>query len=319
VALASQPIPIASARRFTTRGDVGIWQHLLKPARYWHLFSLDAPSIAALWAWSFARAVHVVLSVDSLLLLFLGTWLLYVADRVLDGLRQNSARLRERHFFYMRHRTAALIAAVPASALLSWLVFARMVPAARRADILISAVAAGYFLLVHLGGAKIECWFPKELVVALVFATATAVPAMARLAPEGGPGIAMLLAIAAFFAALCWLNCIAIEKWEGSREFLPGPVRTRRTHDLKGQKSDRTTRWGQRHLRRICLAIASAALVSGAALLCAGQMAGARLSFAAAISAGLFFALDRSRLPAFPLRVAADAALLTPLLLLFVR
>jgi hypothetical protein len=299
---------------------MGTWRLLLKPARYWHLLSLDAPSVAALWAWSFARAVHVALPLDSLLLLFLGTWLLYVADRVLDGLRQHSARLRERHFFYMRHRTAALITAVPVSALLAWLVFARMVPAARRADILISAVAAVYFLLVHLRAARIERWFPKELIVALVFATATAVPAWARLAEDGTPGIATLVGIAAFFAALCWVNCIAIEKWEqASGNVVVVPIRTRLSHNLKAQISDHTTSWGQRHLRPICFAIASAALVSGAVLLCAGQFAGAGLSFASAVSAGLFFALDRSRLPAFPLRVAADAALLTPLLLLFVR
>jgi hypothetical protein len=282
------------------------------------LLSLDAPSVAALWAWSFARAVHVALSADSLLLLFLGTWLLYVADRVLDGLRQNHDRLRERHFFYMRHRIAALAAAVPASALLAWLVFARMLPAARRADILISAVAALYFLLVHMRGAEIERWFPKELIVALVFAAATAVPVWARLASDHGE--ARIAMIGGLFAALCWVNCIAIEKWEQeSGKILVVPVRNPRSHNPEARTSDRTTRWGQRRLHHICLVIASVALVSGASFCCAGQITVAALSFAAVGSAGLLFVLDRSRLPAFPLRVAADAALLTPLLLLFVR
>ncbi len=307
MALASQPIPISSAEHFKTRRNLGMGQLLLTPGRYWHLLSLDAPSVAALWAWSFARAVHVALSADSLLLLFLGTWLLYVVDRILDGLRQNHDRLRERHFFYMRHRTAALIVVVPVSALLAWLVFARMLPDARRADILVAAVATGYFLLVHLHGAKIESWFPKELIVALVFAAGTAVPAWARLG--GLSRICGLAVLAALFAALCWVNCIAIEKWElrDSGPLLGWPV------------ADGTARWGQRRLRALCIATAALALVSAAAFLYIGQLTGAGVLFAAALSSALFFRLDRSALSAFTLRVTADAVLLTPLLLLFLR
>ena len=109
------------------------------------------------------------------------------------------------------------------------------------------------------------------------------------------------------FAALCWMNCVAIEKWEtiGSRAF--------------GQATDHITRWGQTHLLRICAVLSTLALCAAAVLLYAGLLAAAELCFAAALSASLFNALDRSGLAAFHLRIAVDAALLTPLFLLLIR
>lgn len=274
---------------------------LLAGAEWWHLLSLDAPTVATLWAWSFARVLHVTLTPDCLLLLFLGTWLLYVSDRILDGFHRDSARLRERHFFYMRHRAAAIRVAIPVSVLLAWLVCAHMLPSARRADLLIFAVALAYFCLVHLRGAEIERWFPKELIVALVFAAATAVLTWSRI-EEDRVELALL---AALFAALCWLNCIAIEKWERTSRSAP--------------KIDTLTRWGQHHLRLLSAAITAVALFAGVLLLHAASIPSASLCLAAALSAALFIALDRSSFSAYHLRIAADAALLTPLLVLFLR
>ena len=51
------------------------------------------------------RAMHLRLPWTSPVVLALGTWLIYVADRILDGLpTPSAARLRERHFFYARNR-----------------------------------------------------------------------------------------------------------------------------------------------------------------------------------------------------------------------
>jgi hypothetical protein len=285
----------------------------------WHLLSLDAPTVAALWAFAFARAFRLSLSPFALPLLFAGTWLLYIADRILDGLRHNPARLRERHLFYMRHRLAVTAIAVPVGAVLAWLVFFHMLPAARRADALIFSVVAAYFALVHLCGPEIERWFPKELIVALVFASATAVPALVRITsiavPDPSQDKFILLLMSALFAALCWLNCVAIEKWEqpahpsrGRLQILP-PNPT---------ASDRTARWGQRHLRRLSFLLAFVSVLAGASLLPYNPQATA-LCIAASASALLLLALDRARLSSFHLRIAADAALLTPLLALFLR
>ncbi len=264
--------------------------------------------MAALWAWSIARTVNIQLPASALLLLGLGTWLVYVADRILDGLRwESSGKLRERHLFYARHRSKAVIAAAAVSLVLLWLVATRMNATARREDTALFGVALAYFCLVHLCRPGIERWFPKEAAVGVVFAAAVVVPAWSRLQ---GPR-ASLLPVATLFALLCWLNCIAIEKWE--RQPLD-KARVRPT-DLPHT----TTRWAQRHFSLVSCGIAMlAAIACVRSDLSAGPAAMTALYLACAISALLFPAFDRSRLTSVQLRIAADAVLLTPLLLVVV-
>jgi hypothetical protein len=281
---------------------------LMGPVEYWHLLSLDAPTVAVLWAFAFARVFHTGLPWATLAILFAGTWLLYVADRILDGLRLGRgparsaaiARLRDRHFFYIRHRTAVLGVAIPVAAIVIWLVCTRMTPAVRMADAVIFAVACNYFCLVHLPHGGSEWRFPKELMVALVFAAATVVPAWTRL----GRHHRALILLAALFAALCWLNCMAIEKWE---------------QDSDSPTMDATTRWGQKNLHSISAAVGASAILIAGYFLCVGNIPVAGLCLAMALSADLFLVLDRSRLSKFHLRIAADAALLTPLILLLIH
>ena len=265
---------------------------------YWHLLSFDAPTVAVLWAWSFARAVRVAAAPASLAVLGIGTWLLYIADRLLDG-RDGGTRndLRERHFFHARHRRALLVAGYAAAISLAVFIFF-MPPAARREDTVIFAVAMVYFAVVHLPSVRLR--FPRELVVGLVFALACIVPAWS----QSGPARADLAVLALLFAALCWLNCAAIHVWE---------------------KSETGRRWSPVSTLALCVAAAAAALMA----LAGGQHAGVLgLATAALASALLLFALDRdssreahrSAERAAPSslaqRILADAALLTPLLLL---
>jgi hypothetical protein len=141
------------------------------------------------------------------LLLGMGTWLVYVIDRILDGLRPDQT-LRKRHYFYAAHRSAFLWAALAVGSCLGWLTLTRMPSEVRREDSLLFVAALIYFCLVHSRLA--ERWLPKELAVGLLFAAATAVPTWARLSI----GHARLVPAVALFAALCWLNCVAIECWE---------------------------------------------------------------------------------------------------------
>jgi hypothetical protein len=268
------------------------------PLQWWHLLSLDAPTVAALWAWSMARAVHVALPWSAPALLALGTWLIYITDRILDGLRMDGrGQLRERHLFYLKYRLRFVFAGLMGSVVLIWLVATRMTSAARFEDTALFAIATVYFFLIHLCGPKIERWFPKEIAVGVVFAAAVAVPAWSRAASHR----ASLVPVVAIFAAICWLNCVAIEKWEGAA----GP----RT------PSNVTTRWGQSHLSFVSCGIALLAVVAGVAAIVPGHSVAAAVPYlTCALSAALFLLLDRSHLDAFRLRIAADAVLLTPLL-----
>jgi hypothetical protein len=262
-------------------------------AEWWHLLSLDAPTVAALWSLFFVRAMHLHLSFFQALLLPLGTWLLYVTDRILDGLRQSHAGLlRERHHFHARHRTAFVGAASVLAALLAWSVLTYMRPETLRDDFYLGVFALLYLLAVHRGASRL----PKELAVAILFAAATAIPAWSRLNAGGSSGKEQLAPAIILFALLCWINCVGIEKWEGGAFHA-------------------TTRWAGLHLRRI---LTITALCSLAAALLAPSTGLAAVYLAATVSSALLFALDArsSRLSPLHLRIAADIALLTPMALL---
>jgi hypothetical protein len=270
-------------------------QRLYNLAEWWHLLSLDAPTVAALWSWFFARAMHLHLSFLPALLLALGTWLLYVADRILDGLRQRPGDLRERHHFHARHRTAFLWAASLLVILFAWFVFTRMRPEAFHDDVWIGIFALLYLFAVHRTANSERTrtpWLPKELAVAILFAAATAVPAWSRLGVTMG-GKEQLAPAVLFFALLCWINCVSIEKWEAGN-------------------AHSTTRWASLHLRLIVTMIA---LFSLAAALLAPSRGLMAVYLAALLSSGLLLVLDArsSHFSPLHLRIAADAALLTPL------
>lgn len=262
----------------------------------WHLLSLDAPTVAILWAWAFARAAHVRASASAIAVLGIGTWLIYVADRLLDS-RAGAPRdaLRERHRFHAQHRQAFLIAASSAGVGLLWLIAARLPIAARREDAVVFAAFLVYFVFVHLIGSR----FPRSLAVGIVFAAATAVPAWSQMAAISA---AWILAIV-LFAALCWLNCAAIHAWEQPGLRTPSP-----------------------HIPAIAVSLALAAGALGAASLSALRDPDApRLAISILASALLLLALHldhrriarrRDEAAALGLRVLADAALLTPLLFL---
>jgi hypothetical protein len=215
--------------------------------------------------------------------------LLYVADRILDGLRQGE--LRERHHFHARHRKAFLWAASLTVVFVAWFVLTHMRPEALRDNSWVGIFALLYLFAVHLPTKSARALLPKELAVAILFAAATAVPAWSRIGASLGKE--QLAPAVVFFAGLCWINCVSIEKWEAGN-------------------SHSTTRWASLHLRPIVTMIALFSLAGALLAPSRGLMA---VYLAALLSSGLLFLLDTSSSHVSPLhlRIAADAALLTPL------
>ncbi|HXD91029.1 MAG TPA: hypothetical protein VNU00_08210, partial [Candidatus Binataceae bacterium] len=77
------------------------------------ILSLDAPTIAIVWLALFAAVFRVDPGWPVLTALGLWVWLIYVADRLLDGLKQppsNGEVLR--HRFYRYHRLPVLLCAL---------------------------------------------------------------------------------------------------------------------------------------------------------------------------------------------------------------
>ena len=291
------------------------------PARrlwvWWHLLSLDAPTVAVVWCWYFAAAFGVSLPPTALVTLALGTWCVYVADRLLDGWRSvDMTDLRDRHWFYLRHRKPFVIAWIAATIPLAYLVMFRVQPAVRTGDIVLCLIGIGYFLLIHHRSEDDR--FSKELFVGFLFSIATAVPTWTRLHEGRG----LLLTGIFTFGAACWLNCVAIQTWEDAearREGVQNHFTAARTRELRVQ-SNRVhhralTDFLGNHLTVFALVIGMLAL----SLTClpAGRAIWP-LFIAVAASSLVFLALIHRtvRFSALSLRILADGALLTPLLFL---
>jgi hypothetical protein len=275
------------------------------PLRFWHLASLDAPSVALVWSLSFAWAAHVRLPLWVPALLMLAVWAVYVADRLLDacnGLRDgNLQALRERHLFHWRYRRAFLPLAVLASAAAAFLVFDLMPTGARERNSVLAAASLVYFTRVHAARGlqspllrRLWTPFPKELLVGLLFTAGCVIPAWSRFSLPGSVApVPSLLAPAVFYSILAWLNCHAIDQWESAA----------------------SNKAPQRISFAAGIVAVTGLLVS--ALLLHAQPRSAALLAAGAMAALLLALLDatRSRLAPVALRAAADLALLTPALL----
>jgi hypothetical protein len=277
------------------------------PLRLWHLASLDAPTVAVVWALGFAWAADVRLPVWIPAILALVAWTIYVADRILDahyGLRAGeSDRLRLRHHFHWRYRRILILLAVSAACAAAVSVLVLMPPAALERNSVLAAAAMAYFTRVHSRPSQspvppsplsrfLSLLLSKELLVALLFTTACVLPAWSR--SNARTAFCSLLAPAIFFALLAWLNCRAIERWESAPKL--------------SVKLQILPLAGLLALVGIGLAtVLSFTLPGPAALLAAG-----------AASTLLLALLDilRNRLSPLALRVAADLVLLTPILLI---
>ena len=283
------------------------------PLALWHLLSLDAPTVAALWTWFIARANHIHLPFTSPLAMAIAVWMLYAADRLLDARLLDTANVRAahlaeleaRHIFHHRRRRAFLLGITLASIALATLL-PSLSPAAVRLDLIEGALLFAWFLILH--ATRNAHRLPKEIAVGLFFAAAIFIPTVSREPFIGSPALRLaLLPDAILFAALCILNCLFIYAWEHENNRSPHAI-----------PPHTTTRFAVRHLTALSIYFACTA----AAIMLFDTFAPRPIAIACALSAILLLALDRHRrhLSEETLRAAADLVLLTPLALLpFIR
>jgi hypothetical protein len=280
------------------------------PLRFWHLASLDAPTVAIAWSLAFAWTAQIHLPPWIPVLLALGTWTAYISDRLLDaraGLRSGSFRsLRERHFFHWRHRRIFLVLSAAAACAAIAIIFGLMSAPIRTRNSVLAVAALAYFSSVHSLrqpyrhlrtpiSRALHSRAPhfKELLVGMLFTAGCALPTLSRMNGIVHPNSFQwpILAAFALFAALAWLNCHAIERWESN----PTPS----------------------SIPAVAIFLGSIAALLANFLVFAEPRVAALL--AACTFSALFIAtLDyfRNRLTPLALRAAADLVLLTPLILL---
>jgi hypothetical protein len=275
-----------------------LWSNRYPLWMWWNLLSLDAPTVVCLWALLFAHAARISLPLLEVSVLTTTVWIIYASDRLLDVLRAPAgAVLSDRHGFYARNRYAVLGSLLPVTSATLWVSFTKLTSQTRVAGLVLCGAVLFYFQVIHAVPDLAAQWFPKELVAGAIFAAGAAIPAW-TLARETR---LLLLPMVLLFAALCGLNCIAIECWEhhrGERQWKEQPYWL--------------VRWADARIGRIAVAL----------ILCIGYVSISgphgegrwELLAASAVSLTLLAALDwRSNdLSPQALRVMADAALLTP-------
>lgn len=220
----------------------------------------------------------------------LAVWMLYVADRLLDAHR-NRTLLEERHRFHHAHRKLLLTLLIVAAPILITLM-AHVDSSLRYARMSLALPLALYLITVHLSGWRM----PKELAVAIFFSAACATPAVLS------NGILHTLPHAILFAMLCLLNCAAIAQWEARSE----------------------AEWQAMH-PLVRFIAQNLSLLGTALILCSAATAFLTRSYAipfVCVVSALLLATantERKRLSRLTLRATADAALLTPILLLIMQ
>jgi hypothetical protein len=246
------------------------------PARLWlwpNLLSLDAPIVAVLWQILFARCFQVEVDPLGALLLLMTVWLIYAADRMLDAWGGDVHS--PRHEFYRRHWRGLLPVWIAVLSLTAWLAAKRLPQELLLHGMILFAAVGVYFALVHANVLRLH----KEAAVGVLFALGASLVAWEKV--ETPADVTTIL----LFSGLCWMNCIAIQKWEG-------------------EKLD----WSP-NIAAIVVACAAGALLYAHRPV----LGGAELA-----SAFGFLLLDRvrPRLSADAVRVLADVALLSPVLFL---
>lgn len=259
----------------------------------WHLLSLDAPTVATLWTWFIARANHIHLAAGSLLAMAAAVWMLYAADRLLDGQSTRPDALEARHHFHYRHRRAFLITIAAASVVLATLL-PRIPMETIKLYLILGGLVFGYFVVIHATGSAHR--LPKEIAVGVCFAAAVFIPTVARRPELRGT----LLTPAMLFAALCSLNCLFIYAWEH-----PAGTAQHRPHALTAAALNSLCPLG------LGLGIASI----GLAIFYRGAPWPICASVGLSVMVLLALHQQRHRCDALTLRAAADLVLLTPALL----
>ena len=291
------------------------------PLAMWHLLSLDAPSVAALWVVFAGWCAGVRVPFFDPAAMFAAVWMLYAADRLLDartlaaGL--SSPELEERHRFHHRHRNV-FVPCIAATTLPLAYCLHRLPPPVLHLYALLVSLLAGWLLLVHAqtepsAGTR---RLPKEFAVGIFFPAAVFIPTVAR-APELRLA---LLPGALLFAGVCTLNCLFLYAWE---------------HPLDRTRAHATTRWALRHLLPLAALLTVTATVTSLLLgwqqpplLGQPDQLGFGMSpllphasaapAACALSVAFLMLLhgQQRRFSPLRLRALADLALLTPVLLL---
>ncbi len=183
------------------------------------ILSLDAPLVAVLWQMLFARVADVKLDWHDPVLLGLVVWIVYAADRWIEGWRLVPEVVRtQRHYFYIRWRWPVFALGLVVIITTTVIAIARLDEQEFKAGFVLLIPTLLYLLSHQLVHRHHPLRLPKEICIAVIFALgcvlAPAVQALDK--------IPLLIAPTLFFGLLCFANCALIASWEQEVDSLHG-------------------------------------------------------------------------------------------------
>jgi hypothetical protein len=195
-----------------TAGHPHWWQWLT-------VLSLDAPLVAVLWQTAFARVLGVRSEWQDPVLLGLAVWMVYAADRWIEGWRLAPERVRtQRHYFYIRWRWPVFSLGLGLLGVATVIAVTRLQEREFKAGLLLLIPTLVYLFSHQLVHRHHPLRVPKEICIAVIFTLGCALAPAVR-----DPGKIHLLPVpATLFGLLCFTNCALIAAWEKEVDTLHG-------------------------------------------------------------------------------------------------
>jgi hypothetical protein len=183
------------------------------------VLSLDAPLVAVLWQGLFARLLGVHLSWHDPVLIGLAVWIVYAADRWIEGWRLAPEIVRtQRHFFYIRWRWPVFALGLVAITATTVIALTRLNGREFKAGFVLLIPTLLYLFSHQLVHRHHPLRLPKEICIAVIFALGCAV-APAVQAPDRIPALILPVTL---FGLLCLADCALIASWERDVDTLHG-------------------------------------------------------------------------------------------------
>lgn len=167
--------------------------------------------MAVVWQWLYAQTTGATLVWFHHAILASAVWLAYSADRWIEGWRLTPGNVQtQRHHFYQHHRWTTFgiwIALFIGSVALS---LRALNPAEFQAGLILFGPVVVYLLSHQLVHRQHPLRVPKELCVALLFATGISIFSTAQVSVDFRHGGILLI----LFTLLCFADCALISIWE---------------------------------------------------------------------------------------------------------
>lgn len=191
------------------------------PAVWLNLVCLDAPVVAMVWLWLFARTFHAPVRAGNVVALFLTAWLIYLADRLADAASLKSGSPRSfRQEFCLKHREIWISALLLIGGFDLYVIWRTLDAGTFFAGALVGILALIYLTLNYPRGLIWRSFPAKEVAIGLLFTAGTLV----ALLPAAPPVTPAFIVAGLAFASLCALNCVSIASWERQLDQAQGKI-----------------------------------------------------------------------------------------------